>query len=230
MIPIRKVLFSTVGQKLVMGLSGLALVGFIITHLLGNLSLYFHGSDPFNGYVAKLHSYGLLLLAAEVGLMGLFLVHIVFAFRTIVHNAGARPVKYAKHTRKGSVATTNTIGSRNMKVTGIILFIFLILHVAQFRFGAGVDQGYVTQIHGEEARDLYRLVREAFKNPVYVVLYMGAILFLWQHLKHGFWSAFQSLGVNNQLISKPLQMTAWMLAAVLALGFFLIPPFLYFFT
>jgi len=227
MLTLKKAIQSSVGQKFIMALSGLALVGFIIVHLLGNLTLFAPDSTPFNAYVQKLYSMGPLLLVAEGGLVFLFVLHMVTAIRITIKNKAARPEKYAVQQSKKGPSKSN-LASRNMIISGLILLVFLVIHIADFRLGPGVNEGYVTTINGQQTRDLHRLVVEEFKEPGEVVFYVAVMLFLGMHLRHGFWSAFQSLGALNPRLEKPIYAAGLGLALLLAAGFLLIPLWLYF--
>jgi succinate dehydrogenase / fumarate reductase cytochrome b subunit len=227
MVTLRKAFDSTVGRKYVMGLSGLALVGFLVVHLLGNLNLFFPGGTHFNAYAEKLHSFGPLLTLSEFGLAAVFLIHAFYAVRVTLSNKSARPVKYAVSQSKGDPSHSSFI-SRNMIITGLVVFGFLLLHIWQFRFGPGVDAGYVSQVDGKDVRDLYRLVDEVFHQPLFVGIYVAVMLFLGMHLRHGFWSAFQSLGAMSKPLSKPIYTLGAIIGVVLALGFLMIPVWFYF--
>jgi succinate dehydrogenase / fumarate reductase cytochrome b subunit len=218
---------GTVSRKLIMGFTGLGLVGFVIVHLLGNLSLYRPGSEHFNAYVEKLQSFGGLLTVAEVGLAAMILIHAYFAVLVTLGNKAARPVKYAVVKSKGDPSRSN-ISSRNMIITGLVLFGFLILHIWQFRFGPGMTAGYTTSLDGKDVRDLHRLVMETFHNPLYVGIYVAVMFFLGAHLRHGFWSAFQSLGAMAPQLSKPFYFIGLLIGVIVALGFLVIPLWIYF--
>ena len=114
-----------------------------------------------------------------------------------------------------------------MIITGSVIGAFLVFHIWQFKFGPGVESGYVAQVHGKEVRDLHRLVVETFKQPLFVAIYCFVMALLGMHLRHGFWSAFQSLGVNNPRISKPIYGMAWVIAVLVSAGFFFIPVWIY---
>ncbi len=227
MIPLHKALSTAVGKKLVMALTGLALVFFAITHLLGNLSLYKADGATFNLYAATLESYGPLLTIAEVGLAAVFVLHIVLAFEVKRSHISARPTGYKGLKTKGG-QSLNTIGSRNMIITGVVLMLFLVLHVWQFRLGPSIEAGYTTQVKGVQIRDLHRLVHETFKNPLYVAVYTTVMLFLGLHLRHGFWSAFQSLGALNARFTRPVYALGGLIAILIAVGFFFMPLWIYF--
>ena len=81
-----------------------------------------------------------------------------------------------------------------MILTGLVLLAFLVIHIWQFKFGPAIEEGYVAQLHGENVRDLHRLVVETFKKPGYVLFYVFSMSLLGMHVRHGFWSALQSMG------------------------------------
>lgn len=221
-------LWSSVGKKLLTGVTGLALMGFIVTHLLGNLNL-FVGGEAFNGYTEALHQMGPLLIVAEIGLAALFLLHAVSAIQVWRDKKSARSIQNSVVASKGA-PSKQTAFSKTMIITGSVLLGFLILHVAQFRFGIFGGLDYTTTIDGKEVRDLYRLVVETFQNPAWVAGYMAVMLLLGAHLRHGFWSAFQSVGLLDPTL-RPLAYSAGAgFALVIALGFFVMPIYLFLFA
>lgn len=227
MIPFKNVIRASVGRKFLMAISGLGLVGFVIVHLLGNLTLFIPGSTAFNRYAHGLEGLGLLLEVAEVGLLFIIVLHVVTAIQLKRTNSSARPVGYHAYESKNG-PSRNNVSSRNMIITGLILLGFLVLHIWQFKYGPGISKGYVTPINGEQVRDLYRLVYETFHNPVYVTIYVAVMLFLGLHLRHGFWSAFQSIGAMNPRWNKLITLSGWAIAFALAFGFLMIPFWFYF--
>ncbi len=226
-MPLIYLIRSSVGKKIINGLSGLGLILFIIVHLGGNLTLFSPDSDLFNGYAHKLHEMGVLLYVAEIGLLVLFLVHIVSAIDVTIQNRRSRAEKYVMTANAGA-PSRKSFSSQTMILSGLILLVFIVWHVISFRFGPGVEEGYVTIIKGEEARDLYRLVYEFFSTPLNVILYVLAMVFLGFHLRHGFWSALQTLGLNRRNASATVYSLAFFVALVFAVGFLLIPIWIYF--
>jgi len=220
---------ASVSKKFAMALSGLGLVGFVIVHLLGNLALYRPDGIHFNTYAQTLHNLGALLVIAEIGLLAVVLLHIVTGIGLKRNHAAARPEKYRMWRSKGGPTPSN-FSSRTMIFSGLVLLVFIAVHVWQFRFGASIDQGYVTQINGEEARDLHRLVVETFKNPAWVGFYVFCMLLFGTHLRHGIWSAFQSLGLVSGGTSRKLLSLSGLLSFILAVGFLFIPVYIYFFV
>ncbi len=221
------IVWSSVGKKILMGLTGLGLCIFVLEHMVGNLLLLLKNSEPFNEYAHFLLSFGELLYVAEAGLIACFLIHIVSGVFVALDKRTARPVAYHKETDAGG-ASRKTISSVSMIYTGTILFIFLILHIATFKYGPGVAEGYVVQINGENARDLYRLVYEVFSSGFYVFGYVAVMILLGSHLSHGFWSAFQSLGINHPRYTPIIYAIGILFAIAMALGFLILPIWIYF--
>ncbi len=227
MVPLSRLFSSTLGRKYLMGASGMALVLFLVVHLLGNLTLYAPNGDLMNTYAARLKGLGIVLVFMEIGLALTILLHIVAAFQVTYSAKMARPIDYDAPKTKGG-PSKNTVGSRNMIITGIVLGIFLVIHILQFRFGPSMEEGYTTSVNGIMVHDLYRVVVEAFTQVKWVAFYVGCMAFLGFHLRHGYWSAFQSLGIINPRWSKPIYALGLAIAFLLAFGFLFIPIFIYF--
>jgi succinate dehydrogenase / fumarate reductase cytochrome b subunit len=223
----RQLAITTVAKKFFIALSGLGLVFFIVIHLLGNLALYRSEGSFFNAYTAKLNSFGGFVAIIEILLLAVFLVHSIGAFTTKKKNLGARPIKYLQWRSKGK-GTPSNISSRNMAISGMILFLFTLIHVWQFRFGPSIEQGYITTQDGVQIRDLYRLVVEVLQNPLMTCFYMVAMVLLGFHLRHGIWSAFQSLGLTCPRTTQKLRLLGIFISVVLAVGFLFIPVWVYF--
>lgn len=228
MLSVKTFLTSSVGKKYVMAVSGLSLVGFVIVHLLGNLPLYLPDGRLFNAYANGLVELGALLNVAEAGLLCLFVLHFVLGLALKLANRGARPVAYSKSPVSKGGENRNSVSARTMAVTGLLLLAFLILHLWQFRLGPGVGEGYFAIVGDERVRDLYRLVRETFENPLFMVVYVISMVVLGFHLRHGIWSALQSLGVLNDRTSPGLYGVALILAVLLGFGFLGIPLWMFF--
>lgn len=222
----KKAFTSTVGQKYIMALTGLALVLFLIAHLAGNLQLLQPSGELFNKYSHHLVNLGYLLYAIEVGLLLLVLVHAFIGINLARISREARPARYVMEASKGGDSRAN-VSSRHMVLLGLGILIFIVIHVWQFRFGPGMDEGYVVTIHGEQARDLHRLVIEAFANPAWVIFYCGMMFFVGFHARHGVWSMFQSVGAMPGGISKTFYAVGAVFAALIALGFFLLPIWIF---
>lgn len=216
---------STIGKKFIMGASGLLLIGYLTIHLAANLMIFVpDGGRMLNSYSFTLHKLGPLLTVARLILAALFIGHIISGIRVVIQNRRARSNRYAVTASKGG-PTKMTVASRWMAITGLVLLVFVPLHVFMFSLGPY----YETVIDGEPMRDIYRLVVERFKEPTVVVFYAAVMLFLLLHLAHGFWSALQSLGALNKRLLPVAYTTGVVLAALLAAGFFILPIYTYFF-
>jgi succinate dehydrogenase / fumarate reductase cytochrome b subunit len=220
--------WSSIGKKLVTGATGVALVVFIIGHVTGNLTLFISG-DAFNSYAHHLQSYGILLYVAEVGLVGFIALHAFSAVSVWRDKGKARSVSNSVVESKGA-PSRQTVASRTMIYSGLVLLGFIVVHLIQFRFGPAESAGYVTMVHGEPARDLYRLVVETFKHLPWVVGYMAVMVFLGFHLRHGVWSAFQSLGLLNPRGRAILYPAGLVAGVLIAAAFVLMPLYLYLFA
>lgn len=226
MIPVLTAITSSVGKKIIMAVTAFSLVIFVIAHLIGNLQLIAGRSEAFNVYAHKLESLGGLLYAAETGLLVIFAVHIAIAVSVVIRRKMARPVGYYMSRGLGS-PSRRSVGSSTMIYTGVIIVIFMVIHILHFKFGAGITDGYIKVVDGYAVRDLYRLVIEEFSNIWYVAFYSVVMLLMGLHLSHGFWSAFQSLGANHPRYTPVIFAAGLFVAAVLACGFLSIPVVIY---
>lgn len=220
---------SSIGKKILSGITGLALCGFVISHLAGNLLLLV-GPVPFNQYTRFLTTFahGFFLPVAEAGLVVLFLTHAGTGIWVYLDKRRARPVRNAKSGNAGG-PSRKTLSSRTMMVTGLFLLAFLLVHVWAFRLGPGEAEGYITTLDGHQSRDLYRLVTETFQDERVVAAYTFFMLLLGFHLRHGFWSAFQSLGANNPRYMPLFTAIGVIFAIAMAIGFLSIPIYIYLF-
>jgi succinate dehydrogenase / fumarate reductase, cytochrome b subunit len=217
--PIRRVLSSTVGSKLLIGLTGLGLFVYLITHLGGN-AIIFAGPDAFNAYAHMLMS-NPFIVVIEIGLLLLFLIHIYKAVTNYVQNRAARPDGYAMKVNAGHTSRKG-FASTSMIATGIITAIFVIIHVKQFRFGT------YYLVTDSDVRDLFRTEIEVFSNPFWVAFYVAATLLVGVHLRHGIASGFQSIGFDHPKYTQRLTTWSLVLAIVIAGGLAFIPVWVYF--
>lgn len=224
----RSGLSSSIGKKLLNGFTGALLLAFIVAHLAGNLTI-FAGRDALNGYAATTHSLGPLLIVIEALLGLVFLLHAGSAIRVWLDGRGARRARNSRHASKGG-PSKQSLASRSMIVTGLVLLLFLVIHLWQFRFGPTEAQGYVAPLGNREVWDLWRIVVETFKQPAWVAFYTAVMVLLGLHLRHGFWSAFQSIGLLGPGL-RPLAYSAGLVfAVVVAAGFVALPLYVYLFV
>ena len=213
---------SPVGKKIITGITGLGLTLFVLVHMVGNLTL-FAGSKAYNQLAHFIDSLGILLYLIELSLLAIAIFHAVVGISIRLNTLKARPVAYSQLKSVGT-PSKQSISSRSMLITGMVLLGFLALHLATFKFGVY----YSTMINGVEMRDLSSLVIEKFHNPVYAFGYAGVMILLALHLRHGIWSAWQSIGVLNSKISPVVYAIALILAILIAVGFIALPLAIYF--
>ncbi len=234
MIPLKRALSSPVGRKFVMSLSGIALVLFVIVHLLGNLTLFFPGEDGenFNDYAAFFADLGPVLYIIELGLLVVIVVHMAWGISTWLKNRNARPENYGTGQQSKGGPSNLSLLSKNMIFTGGTLGIFLIVHLWHFRVRkemGSVKEEYGTYetAGGREVADLYAMVEGSFSSPGWVIFYVASMFFLGFHLRHGFWSALQSLGAMKPEWSKGIYAIGLVVAVILAVGFMGIPIWMF---
>jgi succinate dehydrogenase / fumarate reductase cytochrome b subunit len=209
----RSSVFSTsVGTKIVIGITGIALFLYLLIHIAGNLMVFF-GPAVYNKYAYTLEGNPLLPIV-EIGLLLVFLIHIYKTVRMFVGNRGARPVGYAQKKNAGA-PSRKTFASTTMIVSGLWLFVFLIVHVKAFRYG-------VEHEWPAGGRDLYRLEMENFTNPLMVGFYVISMLIVGSHLWHGVSSAFQSLGLDKPAWTRFVLPAGKTVAVLVAGGFIVI--------
>lgn len=203
---------SSVGTKLLIGLTGLALFIYLIVHIAGNI-IVFAGRDTFNNYSHALLSNPLIPLI-EIVLLVIFLVHIYKTVTMYLANQQARPVKYQRKKPAGS-PSRKTFSSTTMIVSGLWLLVFVVIHVKQFKYGTE----YAAP--GTGVRDLYRLEMENFSNPLLVGFYVLSMFVVGSHLWHGISSALQSLGADQPRWT-PRALVAGKLFAILVATVFIV--------
>ena len=213
---VKRILDSSVVQKAVAAATGLGLISFVVVHMLGNLQVFF-GQEALNNYAFKLKSLGPLLWVARIGLLTLIVVHILLTVRLYIRNRGARGSRYAVNRHQAS-----TRSSRTMIISGSVILAFVLFHLSHFTFGWIQPELYeLTDSKGRH--DVYSMVTGSFKNWWIVTIYVTAMLFLFSHLSHAAFSAFQSLGIAQLGKDTRLKPAAKLVAVVTIAGFICVP-------
>jgi succinate dehydrogenase / fumarate reductase cytochrome b subunit len=215
----RRVFSSSVGTKLLIGVTGLLLFAYLLLHLAGNL-LVFAGQTTFNAYSHTLIS-NPLTVPVEIALLLVFLVHVYKTVTMWFANQRTRPIGYQKKSWAG-YKSRKSLASTTMIWTGLATFLFVGIHLAQMKYGAWY------QIGNPAIRDLYRTEVEVFSSPLWVAVYVVCMILIGFHLRHGISSAFQSIGVDHPVYTKRLIVVGTMLAIVIGGGFAIIPIWVYF--
>ena len=213
----RAFIWSSIGTKIILAITGIGLALFLPIHLAGNL-LLFAGAEPFNRYAHKLVSIPVLVPIVEIGLVALFIIHSAKAILNYLSNSKARPSRYASSQWAGG-RSHKTWASTTMIISGLSLGAFVPIHLIQMKYGAY----YPTNVDGETVRDVYKVVVETFANPVNVAFYLFCMAIVGMHLYHGFASAFSSLGVSHPRYSPVILWAGRLFGAVVGLGFFVLP-------
>ena len=218
----RRVFTSSVGTKLLIGLTGLALFAYLVLHLAGN-ALIFLGRDTFNEYSHTLIS-NPLIVPIEIGLLLVFLLHVYKAVTMWIANQAARPVRYQKKALAGHTSR-KSVSSSTMIVTGAVVLLFILVHVKQFKYGT-----FYAAAGNPAVRDLYRTETEVFRQPLWVAFYVICTALVALHLRHGISSGFQSIGFDHPLYTRRLVTWGIVGAVVVGGGLALIPLLVYFTT
>lgn len=222
---------SSIGRKIINALTGLFFVGFVIGHLTGNF-LLFAGPDAFNNYAYFLTHifHGVGLYVVEAVMIAFLLMHAMSGLSIWMNKWRARDKNY-QVSRNAGGKSRKSLASSTMLWSGIILLLFIIFHVAQFKFGI-IDGRHPTEgtevlVDGVLVENLYGRVVYSFAQPVWWIFYSLVMVVLGAHLWHGGWSAFQSLGLANDRYLPTIRKAAYTLAALLTAGFLLIPSVIY---
>jgi succinate dehydrogenase / fumarate reductase cytochrome b subunit len=208
---------SSVGRKLVVGLTGVFLCLFLVFHVSVNLFLFKpDGGAMFNTYAEFLATYP-LLRPVEIILFLLFVVHAFYAIWLWLTNRTARPERYAVN----KASEVSTLESRIMIVTALVVLVFLVIHINTF---------FVTSrfFSGDHDITMYQRVADAFAHPVYALFYVVALIFLAYHLRHGFQSAFQTYGLRTSKYRILIEAVAVVFWLLIPIGFALMPLYFLF--
>jgi len=204
---------STIGQKFVMAVSGLMLVGFVIAHMLGNLQIFI-GPDALNSYAALMQGNQGLLWVARLGLLGAVGAHIWSAFKLTMAAKSARPISYKKRSW-----FDERYAVRTMRVGGVILIAFIIYHLLHFTVGSAHDGfKHCADVSGVFTCYAYENVVSGFSNPLIGAFYIVAQVFLGLHLTHGVWSMTRTLGQGNPRFDGLARMAAGAIGLIITIG------------
>jgi len=216
---IKEIFTSSIGRKIAMALSAFFLMFFLLQHLTINLTSVFSDS-LFNELSHFMGTNPVVQFALQPVLIFGVVFHFVMGFVLEIKNKKARAVSYAKN----NGAANSTWFSRNMIWSGLFILFFLIFHFNDFWIHEMIYK-YV-KFSPEDPNRYYHETVQMFENPLRVVVYVIAFVFLYLHLSHGFSSAFQSSGVNNKY-SDSIKKLGSVYAMVVPLGFIFIALFHY---
>jgi succinate dehydrogenase / fumarate reductase, cytochrome b subunit len=209
---------SQIGKKIVMAVTGIIGVGFVIGHMIGNLQV-FEGAEKINAYGRFLHhTLGLELWLVRAALLGAVVLHVLAAYQLSMRARASRPQAYKRRDPQVS-----TLASRTMRWGGVLVLVFIVLHILHFTVRSFPGyQGMVT-IDGTETVDVYTNLVTAFRNPLWVAFYVVSMVALGMHLYHGVWSSLRTLGAAKPSATPLRRQLALGLAVVIWAGFTIVP-------
>ena len=206
---------SSLGKKVVMAVTGIMLVGFIVGHMVGNLKA-FQGAEKLNSYAEFLREvgypifgHGELLWIMRGGLIVALVLHILSATQLALQARAARPVKYQK-----GVHLEDSYASRTMRWGGVIIFLFVLYHLAHLTVGSAHPNFVTGEVYGN--------LVVGFQAGWPVAIYSLAVVLLGFHLYHGIWSAIQTLGLNQGDPNRWRGLSA-AFAILIVIGFLTVP-------
>lgn len=209
--------YSSLSKKYVMAVAGIFLMTFLVIHLAINLCLLRDDGGEWFNAAAHFMGTNYIIKFFEIFLFLGILIHALLGVVLQIQNWRARPVAY-----KSSAKSTTSFFSKYMIYTGIVVFVFLIIHFMNFYFiKVGLVESPVALIEGEP--DFYSISQLLFANTAYSVLYIILITVLGFHLNHAFQAAFQSLGLNHPVYTPLIKKFATVYSIVIVIGFNIIP-------
>lgn len=197
---------TSIGKKLIMAVTGLSFICFLTAHLAGNLTLY-GGENAFNSYSERLHTFGPIITIVELGLLFLIITHVLTGSILFYQNILARPIRYKVYKSAGG----RSLGSATIPYSGFIILAFIIFHLVNFHFADKTNN------------TIFQIVAEAFSNPLYIVIYIAAMIVLAIHVSHAFWSLFQTIGINHPKYMPIIRIAGIVISLIFGVGFGFLP-------
>lgn len=224
-MPLLKFLRSTVGLKIIMGLTGVALFAFVVIHMVGNLQIFL-GAEALNNYAQLLHASPEVIWGFRIGLFSVAAVHILCAVVLTIRNRAARGSEaYAEYAAPGA-----SLSSRTMAVTGVIVAAFIIFHLLHFttetiipEYEGYKDADYALTHPGFQRHDVYRMVIEGFSVPWISAVYFVGVGLMCFHLSHGIPSMFRSIGLTSPAYRRPEEWFGLAFSIIIFLGMSAVP-------
>lgn len=212
---------SSLGKKMVMGVTGLFLVSFLVVHCLINAFIFVNDGGLLFNTGAHFMGHTVIIRIMEVVLFIGLIVHMLQSLILTVQNKKARPIKYEMHNGKAN----SKWYSRSMGLLGTLLLMFLVLHMAHFWVKSRITGIEGIDTNGHE--NLYAIMQEVFKNIWVVIIYVLGCISLAYHLLHGFQSAFQTLGLNHKKYTPLIKTTGFWFSIIIPLIFAAMPITMY---
>ena len=209
-------LFSSIGRKVVMALTGIALGGFVIGHLMGNLQI-FVGQEAINHYGELLHSMPKMIWAVRLTLLTLLGIHILQGIQLWLSNRRARGTAY-----RCEKSIQATAASLFMIQSGLIIALFLVVHLLHFTFRS-LNPEFAGLVDTKGRYDVYSMMVLGFQNPWFSTAYIFCLILLGWHLFHAIPSFFQTLGLQHPKYTPFVERGGRILAVLIILAYLSIP-------
>jgi len=216
---------SSLGRKLIMSLTGLFMIAFLVIHLMGNLQLLYNdGGEHFNLYALFMTTNPFIKTISYL----LYISILIHAIQGIIiwrQNKLARGIRYLARNNE-----MTTFASRNMVGLGVVIFVFIVIHMWQFWFQMKIGALDLLEYPGYDqlVKDLYTPVAIAFSKWYFVVFYVFCMIIIAFHLNHGFQSAFQTLGLIHRKYTPVIEWLGRTYSIIIPLGFACIPVYFFF--
>jgi len=219
-------LFSSIGRKLIMSLTGIFLILFLTVHLLGNILLLAgDGGESFNFY-ADFMGHNPLIQFISIGNFFFIFLHAVLGILLYFQNKSASGGGSSRYAVKS--ASTTSYSSRNMAWFGTVILVFILIHLFQFWFKVKfTNYPEMITYDGVQIKDVYTLVAATFSSIPFVIFYVASMIVIGLHLSHGFQSAFQSLGLNHKKYTPLIKGLGTAYSILIPLGYAIIPIVFY---
>lgn len=210
---------SSIGKKWLVALSGLALLGFVAGHLVGNLQM-FGGPSKINAYAEFLHANEKPLWVARIGIIAAFVLHVAATITLVLQNKSARPQAY----QLGRNVQAK-ISTRTMAYSGLTVLSFVVFHLLHYTFRLTDPRFKVIAEGGllETSHDVYRMVLLGFQSPLVSGFYLLSVGLLSLHLSHGISSAVQTFGLESKRSAQRIRQTGRLLSGAIFVGYASIP-------
>jgi succinate dehydrogenase / fumarate reductase, cytochrome b subunit len=209
---------SSIGKKLIMGLTGLFLITFLIVHVSANSCIFVNDNGETFNSVAHFLSHNWLLRIMEIGLFAGLILHIVQGLILWKQNRSARPVNYSVN----DANKNSKWYSRSMGLLGTLLLFFLVIHISKFFVDTKIAL-YADGGINDASHNLYNEMKEEFQTWWVVVIYVLGVISLFWHLLHGFQSAFQTFGLNHKKYTPFIKIIGFGYSVIVCLLFALMP-------
>jgi len=218
----KQVFTSTIGQKLVMGLTGLSLIAFLVVHVGLNATIWADDKGEMFNRAAHWMGGTIVTRILEVGLFIGILLHIIQGYMLTAYNNSRRGTGYRVNKGYGSKWYSRTMG-----LLGTLILLFLIMHIAHFWVPSRITHDLPIAAYNNGHHDLYRRMVDVFQEPVVVVLYVLGCISLAYHLAHGFKASFRTFGVSNSRYYSMIKASGYAFAIIVPLAFAMMPVSMY---